>query len=113
MRRAAVRVCPLGVFLYAYISVSYTHLDVYKRQVLYIALRDAYQKLYTYEAEEQTENKQMRESLNVYYDTFFIRFGNLNAKPVSYTHLLEPSAGIGAFVDSVLDNNPKADIYGV
>ena len=40
----------------------------------------AYQKLYTYEAEEQTENKQMRESLNVYYDAFFIRFGNLNAK---------------------------------
>ena len=24
--------------------------------------------------------------------------------------VLEPSAGIGAFVDSVLDNNPKADI---
>lgn len=40
----------------------------------------AYQKLYNYEAEEQTENKQMRESLNVYYDAFFIRFGNLNAK---------------------------------
>ena len=37
----------------------------------------AYQKLYTYEAEEQTENKQMRESQNVYYDAFFIRFGNL------------------------------------
>ena len=51
-----------------------------ERAVLYIALRDAYQKLYTYEAEEQTENKQMRESLNVYYDAFFIRFGNLNAK---------------------------------
>lgn len=32
------------------------------------------------EAEEQTENKLMRESLNVYYDAFFIRFGNLNAK---------------------------------
>ena len=26
------------------------------------------------------------------------------------TWALEPSAGIGAFVDSVLDNNPKADI---
>lgn len=51
-----------------------------EKAVLYIALRDAYQKLYTYEAEEQTENKQMRESLNVYYDAFFIRFGNLNAK---------------------------------
>ena len=51
-----------------------------EKAVLYIALRDAYQKLYTYEAEEQTENKQMRESLNVYYDSFFIRFGNLNAK---------------------------------
>ena len=51
-----------------------------EKAVLYIALRDAYQKLYTYEAEEQTENKQMRESLNVYYDAFFIRFGSLNAK---------------------------------
>ena len=51
-----------------------------EKAVLYIALRDAYQKLYTYEAEEQTENKQMRESLNVYHDAFFIRFGNLNAK---------------------------------
>ena len=51
-----------------------------EKAVLYIVLRDAYQKLYTYEAEEQTENKQMRESLNVYYDAFFIRFGNLNAK---------------------------------
>ena len=51
-----------------------------EKAVLYIALRDAYQKLYTNEAEEQTENKQMRESLNVYYDAFFIRFGNLNAK---------------------------------
>ena len=51
-----------------------------EKAVLYIALRDAYQKLYIYEAEEQTENKQMRESLNVYYDAFFIRFGNLNAK---------------------------------
>ena len=51
-----------------------------EKAVLYIALRDAYQKLYTYEAEEQTENKQMRESLKVYYDAFFIRFGNLNAK---------------------------------
>ena len=51
-----------------------------EKAVLYIALRDAYQKLYTYEAEEQTENRQMRESLNVYYDAFFIRFGNLNAK---------------------------------
>ena len=51
-----------------------------EKAVLYIALRDAYQKLYTYEAEEQTENKQMRESLNLYYDAFFIRFGNLNAK---------------------------------
>ena len=51
-----------------------------EKAVLYIALRDAYQKLYTYEAEEQTENKQMRENLNVYYDAFFIRFGNLNAK---------------------------------
>ena len=51
-----------------------------EKAVLYIALRDAYQRLYTYEAEEQTENKQMRESLNIYYDAFFIRFGNLNAK---------------------------------
>ena len=58
----------------------YLNMEQKEKAVLYIALRDAYQKLYTYEAEEQTENKQMRESLNVYYDAFFIRFGNLNAK---------------------------------
>lgn len=58
----------------------YLNMEQKEKAVLYIALRDAYQKLYTYEAEEQTENKQMHESLNVYYDAFFIRFGNLNAK---------------------------------
>lgn len=51
-----------------------------EKATLYIVLRDAYQKLYMYEAEEQKENRQMRESLNIYYDTFFMRFGNLNAK---------------------------------
>ena len=63
-----------------YLHAVGLNMEQKEKAVLYIALRDAYQKLYTYEAEEQTENKQMRESLNVYYDAFFIRFGNLNAK---------------------------------
>ena len=83
-----------------------------EKAVLYIALRDAYQKLYTYEAEEQTENKQMRESLNVYYDTFFIRFGNLNAKQNVKFILMDASGRDMLSLERVEDGQfVKADIF--
>ena len=83
-----------------------------EKAVLYIALRDAYQKLYTYEAEEQTENKQMRESLNVYYDAFFIRFGNLNAKQNVKFILMDASGRDMLSLERVEDGQfVKADIF--
>ena len=83
-----------------------------EKAVLYIALRDAYQKLYTYEAEEQTENKQMRESLNVYYDVFFIRFGNLNAKQ-NVKFILMDASGRDMLSLERVENGQfvKADIF--
>ena len=83
-----------------------------EKAVLYIALRDAYQKLYTYEAEEQTENKQMRESLNVYYDAFFIRFGNLNAKQ-NVKFILMDASGRDMLLLERVENGQftKSDIF--
>ena len=83
-----------------------------EKAVLYIALRDAYQKLYTYEAEEQTENKQMRESLNVYYDAFFIRFGNLNAKQ-NVKFILMDASGRDMLSLELVENGQftKSDIF--
>ena len=84
-----------------------------EKAVLYIALRDAYQKLYTYEAEEQTENKQMRESLNVYYDAFFIRFGNLNAKQNVKFILMDASGRDMLSLERVENGQfTKSDIFG-
>lgn len=83
-----------------------------EKAVLYIALRDAYQKLYTYEAEEQTENKQMRESLNVYYDAFFIRFGNLNAKQNVKLILMDASGRDMLSLERVENGHfTKSDIF--
>ena len=83
-----------------------------EKAVLYIALRDAYQKLYTYEAEEQTENKQMRESLNVYYDAFFIRFGNLNAKQNVKFFLMDASGRDMLSLERVENGQfTKSDIF--
>ncbi|MDR0506800.1 MAG: N-6 DNA methylase [Dysgonamonadaceae bacterium] len=45
---------------------------------LYIEIRDTYHSLYDKEAKEQKENKDLRQSLNIHYDTFVKRYGNLN-----------------------------------
>ena len=45
---------------------------------LYIEIRDTYHSLYNYEAKEQKENKDLRQSLNIHYDTFVKNYGNLN-----------------------------------
>ena len=51
-----------------------------EKLMLYISLRDAYERLYSYEAEHHEENKPQRGYLNTYYDEFVMRYGNLNAK---------------------------------
>jgi N12 class adenine-specific DNA methylase len=47
---------------------------------LYIEIRDTYHSLYNYEAKELKENADLRQSLNLHYDTFVKRYGNLNDK---------------------------------
>ncbi len=46
----------------------------------YIPVRDAYERLYAYEAEYHDEGDAMRKDLNARYDAFVARYGNLNAK---------------------------------
>jgi N12 class adenine-specific DNA methylase len=43
----------------------------------YIDIRDSYYRLFDYEKEEQRENKEEREYLNRYYDSFIEKFGGL------------------------------------
>ena len=78
----------------------------------YIALRDAYQRLYTYEAEAQKEDKLMRSKLNTYYDAFFMRFGNLNAKQNVKFILMDASGRDMLSLERVEDGQfVKADIF--
>ena len=51
-----------------------------EKLMLYISLRDAYERLYRYEAEHHEENKPQRGHLNTYYDEFVLCYGHLNAK---------------------------------
>ena len=48
------------------------------RLTAYIPLRDTYETLYTYEADNHEENKKLREELNSLYDLFVKDFGHLN-----------------------------------
>ena len=50
------------------------------KALLYVSLRDAYERLYRYEAEYHDEGSAQREALNTCYDEFVMRYGNLNAK---------------------------------
>ena len=51
-----------------------------EKALLYVSLRDAYERLYRYESNSQEENVPWREHLNTCYDEFVMRYGNLNAK---------------------------------
>ncbi|WP_370525543.1 N-6 DNA methylase [Dysgonomonas sp. 521] len=46
----------------------------------YIEIRDTYHTLYNHEAEHLTEHASLRGNLNLYYDSFVRRYGNLNDK---------------------------------
>ena len=50
-----------------------------EKALLYISLRDAYERLYRYESRRREENPAWREHLNTCYDEFVMRYGNLNA----------------------------------
>ena len=51
-----------------------------EKLMLYISLRDAYERLYRYESNLHEANVPWREHLNTCYDEFVMRYGNLNAK---------------------------------
>ena len=51
-----------------------------EKALLYVSLRDAYERLYRYESNSHEENVPWREHLNTCYDEFVMRYGNLNAK---------------------------------
>ena len=51
-----------------------------EKAMLYVSLRDSYERLYRYEAEYHNEGSAQREALNTCYDEFVMRYGNLNAK---------------------------------
>ena len=51
-----------------------------EKALLYVSLRDAYERLYRYESNRREENPVWREHLNTCYDEFVMRYGNLNAK---------------------------------
>ena len=47
---------------------------------LYVTVRDYYEQLYSYEADNRQPNDLLRANLNSYYDEFVMRFGCLNEK---------------------------------
>ena len=58
---------------------------------LYIDLRNTYERLYAYEAENHEENALLRRNLNTYYDEFVMRYGNLNARHNAKLILMDAS----------------------
>lgn len=48
-----------------------------EKALLYVSLRDAYERLYRYESLRREANVPWREHLNTCYDEFVMRYGNL------------------------------------
>lgn len=65
-------------------GATFHPLDLDKAQMekaaAYIPVRDAYERLYAYEADRHEEDKMQRENLNARYDEFVGRYGSLNTK---------------------------------
>ena len=79
---------------------------------LYIAVRDSYERLYSYEAKMHEENKEERINLNTAYDKFVERYGQLNAK-ANVKFLLMDASGRDMLSLERVDNGQfiKADIF--
>ncbi|EKU88730.1 N-6 DNA methylase [Bacteroides oleiciplenus] len=97
-------------------GATFQPLDLDDRQkekaLLYISLRDAYQRLYTSEAEKREENKDWRSHLNTHYDEFLMRYGHLNARQNVQLVLMDAS-GRDALALEREENGQflKADIF--
>ena len=97
-------------------GATFQPLDLEDRQkekaLLYISLRDAYQRLYTSEAEKQEENKEWRNHLNTHYNEFLMRYGNLNAKQNVQLVLMDASGRDILSLEREEDGQfVKADIF--
>lgn len=78
----------------------------------YIEVRDFYQTLYNHEAEHLTEHASLRGNLNLAYDSFVRRYGNLNDKRNINTLKMDVGAtAILALERSIDGNLQKADIF--
>ena len=80
----------------------------------YIKIRDTYHTLYNHEAEHLTEHASMRSNLNLVYDSFVRRYGNLNDK--KNLDIIKMDAGgreILSLERSVDGNLQKADIFSI
>ena len=83
-----------------------------EKAMLYISLRDAYERLYSYEAENHEENKPQRGYLNTYYDEFVLRYGNLNAKQNVKMLMMDAAGRDILSLERVEDGKfVKADIF--
>lgn len=79
---------------------------------LYIPLRDTYQQLYTYEAEQLKEHIPLRSDLNRYYDEFVHRYSTLNQKENSKFILMDASGRDLLSLERVINGKTiKADIF--
>jgi N12 class adenine-specific DNA methylase len=83
-----------------------------EKALLYIDLRDVYQRLYTYEAENKVENTHYRFRLNTLYDEFVKRYGQLS-NPKNLDLIKMDSGGKDIlYLERSLDNQMvKADIF--
>lgn len=83
-----------------------------EKALLYIDLRDVYQRLYTYEAEKREEHKPFRLELNTLYDEFVKRYGQLsNPKNLDLIKMDSGGKDILYLERSLEDQMVKADIF--
>ena len=82
------------------------------RLTAYIPMRDTYETLYTYEADNHEENKKLRENLNTLYDQFVGNFGNLNQGQMTKLLLMDAHGRDTLAIERVENGQiVKADIF--
>ncbi len=82
------------------------------RMRLYIKIRDAYEQLYKSEAELRQEQPELREELNIHYDNFFVKYGNLNERKNAKLLMMDAQGrDVFSLENSENDKFVKADIF--
>ncbi len=82
------------------------------RLTAYIPMRDTYEMLYTYEADNHEENRKLREELNTLYDRFVRDFGHLNQGQMTRLLLMDAHGRDTLAIERVENGQfVKADIF--